>query len=97
VATTRQSVSAARAQSPQHRFQFKECAQQFVRMDDVALTVASVGVNDPAPAISGNGAAIAHDQPAAESLSAMISKYLIGGMMPEFASPVQEPQTTSRM
>src|SRR5437660_10593835 len=32
VATTRKSVSAARAQSQQHRFQFKECAQQLLRL-----------------------------------------------------------------
>ena len=52
-----------------------------------------MGINDPAPAISGNGAAIAHDQPAALSLSATISQYFIGGMMPDLANPVQEPRT----
>jgi hypothetical protein len=61
----------------QCRFQFKECAQQFVRMDDVAFPVAFMGVNDPTPAISGNGTTIAHDQPAALSLSATISKYFM--------------------
>src|SRR5437899_6510764 len=34
-----------------------------------------------------------HDQPAALSLSAMISQYFIGGMMPQLANPVQQPQT----
>jgi hypothetical protein len=58
-------------------------------MDDVAATFA-MGVNDPAPAISGNGAAIApRPTGGALSLSAMISQYFIGGMMPELADPVQ--------
>src|SRR4030095_15135027 len=33
---------------------------------------------------------LAHDQPAALSLSATISQYFIGGMMPELANPVQQ-------
>ena len=36
----------------------KECCQQFVRMDNVAATFA-MGVNNPTPAIAGDGAAIA--------------------------------------
>jgi hypothetical protein len=76
-----------------HPLQLKKGAQQLIRLNDVAATVSAVGINDPAPAISGNGAAIAHDQPAAESLSAMTSQYFIGGMMPELVSPVQQPQT----
>jgi len=39
-----------RAGSQQHRFQFKECAQQFIRMHNVAATFA-MRVNDPTPAI----------------------------------------------
>jgi hypothetical protein len=39
-------------------------------MNDVAATIVAMSVNDPAPAISGNGAAIPQDQPAAESLLA---------------------------
>jgi hypothetical protein len=31
----------------------QECAQQFVRMDNVAATVAAMGINDPTPAIFG--------------------------------------------
>src|SRR5437899_8686309 len=34
-----------------------------------------------------------HDRPAALSLSATISQYFIGGMMPESANPVEQPQT----
>ena len=37
--------------------------------------------------------AIAGDQPAALSLSATISQYCIGGMMPESANPVQQSRT----
>ena len=37
---------------------YLERTQQFVRMDNIAATFA-MGVNDPTPAISGNGAAIA--------------------------------------
>jgi hypothetical protein len=77
----------------QRCFQLQKRRQQLIRLNEVAATVPAMGINDPAPAISGNGAAIAHDQPAAESLSAMISQYFIGGMMPELASPVQQPQT----
>jgi len=51
------------------------------------------GVNDATPTIPGNGAAIAHDQPAALSLSATISQYFIGGMMPESANPMQPGET----
>ena len=35
----------------------------------------------------------ANGAPAALSLSAMTSQYFIGGMMPESANPVQQPQT----
>ena len=34
-----------------------------------------------------------HKKPAALSLSATISQYFIGGIMPESANPVQQPQT----
>ena len=77
----------------QRCFQLQKRRQQLIRLNDLAATVSAMGINDTAPAMSGNGAAITHDQPAAESLSAMISQYFIGGMMPELASPVQEPQT----
>jgi hypothetical protein len=43
----------------QRRFQLQKRAQQFVKLDNVAFAVAFVGINDPTPAISGNGAAIA--------------------------------------
>jgi len=36
------------AGSQQRRFQFQECAQQFVRMDNVAATFA-MSVNNPTP------------------------------------------------
>jgi hypothetical protein len=58
-------------------------------MHNVAATF-TMGVNDPTPAISGHGAAIAPYQPAALSLLAMISRYFIGGMMRELASPVDQ-------
>jgi hypothetical protein len=38
-------------------FQFEKGAQQFVRIHNVAATLA-MGINDPTPTISGNGAAI---------------------------------------
>jgi len=59
-------------------------------LDDIAFAIVFVRVNDPTPAISDNGAAITHDQPAPPSLSAMISQYFIGGMMPELANPVHQ-------
>jgi hypothetical protein len=37
----------------------KRFFQQFIRMDNVAAPIFAMGVNDPTPAISGNGAAIA--------------------------------------
>jgi hypothetical protein len=61
-------------------------------MHNVAATFA-MGVNDPKPAISGNGAAIAPRPAAVESLSAIRSQYFIGDMMPDSADPVQQPQT----
>jgi len=45
-------------ESQEHRFQLKECAQQLVRMNNVATTF-SMGVNNPTPAITSDGAAIA--------------------------------------
>jgi hypothetical protein len=60
--------------SQQDSFQFKECAQQFVRMDNVATTFA-MGIDDPTPAVRCDGATIPRDQPAALSLSATISQY----------------------
>jgi hypothetical protein len=39
------------------------------------------GVNDATPVVRRDSTAIAHDQPTALSLSAMISQYFIGGMM----------------
>jgi hypothetical protein len=45
-------IPQQRARSQQRRFQLQECAQQFVRMDDVAATFA-LGVNDPTAAVSG--------------------------------------------
>jgi hypothetical protein len=39
--------------------QFQERAEQFVRMDNVAAPVFAMGVDNPSPAISGKGAAIA--------------------------------------
>jgi len=53
-------------------------------MDNMA-NASTMRVNDPTPAISANGAAIPHDQPAALSLSAMISQYFVGGMMYGFS------------
>ena len=35
----------------------KECCEQLVRMDNIAATFA-MGIDDPTPAISGNGAVI---------------------------------------
>jgi hypothetical protein len=49
--------------------------------------------SDPTLAVASDSTAIAHDQSAALSLSAMTSQYFIGGMMPESANPVQEHQT----
>jgi hypothetical protein len=46
-----------RAGSQQRRFQFKECAQQFVRMDNGAATFA-MRVNNPTPAVRYDGATI---------------------------------------
>ena len=43
----------------QHRFQFQKCAQQLVRMNDVAFAVAFVGVNNPSPAVFCQRATIA--------------------------------------
>ena len=40
----------------QRRLRLQKYAQQFVRMNNVTATIA-MGVNDPTPAISGNGAA----------------------------------------
>ena len=37
----------------------RQCAQQFIRINDVAATILATSVNNPAPTISGNGAAIA--------------------------------------
>src|SRR5438477_3379027 len=45
--------------SQQHRFQFQKRAQKLIRLDNVAFAVAFMGVHNPAPAISGNGTAIA--------------------------------------
>jgi len=59
-------------------------------MDNVAATVSAMGINDSAPAMSGNGAAIAHDQPVAPSSSATISQFFISGMLPELVSPLQQ-------
>jgi hypothetical protein len=70
----------------------KECCQQLVRMDNVAATSA-MGVNDPAPALACDSAAITPDQPAVLSLPATISQYFIGGMMPDSANPVQHSVT----
>jgi len=61
-------------------------------MNDVAATFA-MRINNPAPAMPRNGAAIAHDQPAALSLPATISQYFIGGMTLESANPVQKNVT----
>ena len=47
----------------QRGFQLQKCAEEFVRLNDVAFPVAFMGVNDPTPAISGNGAAIAPRPP----------------------------------
>jgi hypothetical protein len=61
------SDSATRIGSQQRRFQFKECAQQFVRMDNVAATFAT-RVNNPTPATSGKRHYNSHDQSAALNL-----------------------------
>jgi len=37
--------------SQQHRFQLQKRAQELIRMDNVALAVAFVSVNNPSPAI----------------------------------------------
>ena len=71
-----------RVESQERRFQFKKRRQKFVKFDNVAATFA-MGVHDPTPAVSGNGAAIAHDQPEALSLSATISQYLTGSLCPK--------------
>ena len=59
-------------------------------MDNVAFAVVFVRINDPAPAIARNSAAIAPRPPAAQSLSAMISQYFIAGLMVDSASRVQQ-------
>jgi hypothetical protein len=46
----------------------KECCQQFVRMDNVAATF-PMGVDDPTPAVSGNGAAITPRPPSSTELA----------------------------
>ena len=66
---------------------------QAVRQNAQLAATFAMGVNDPTPAISGNGAAIAPRPAGSMSLSAMISQYFIGGMMPESANPVQQRQT----
>jgi hypothetical protein len=38
---------------------FKECAQQLVRLNDIAFTIVFMGINDPTPAIRRDSAAIA--------------------------------------
>jgi len=43
----------------QRRFQLQKCAQQLVRLDDVAFAIAFVRINDPASPIARNGTAIA--------------------------------------
>jgi hypothetical protein len=43
-----------------------------------------------APAIRGNCAAI---EPRLTGSAELVSKYFIGGMMPELANPVQQPET----
>jgi hypothetical protein len=55
--------------------------------------VSREGRNDPAPAIRRHGTAITPRPPSALSLSATISQYFIGGMMPELANPVQQSST----
>jgi hypothetical protein len=47
------------AELRQHCLQFKERAQQFVRMNDLAPAVVFMRINDPTPAVVCNGAAIA--------------------------------------
>jgi hypothetical protein len=39
-----------------------------VRLDDIAFTVAFMGINNPTPAVSGNGAAIAPRPPGSTEL-----------------------------
>jgi len=53
------SGTVAPAPLTQHRFQFEKCAQQFVGMDNVAVTIVAVSINDPTPAVARDGAAIA--------------------------------------
>jgi hypothetical protein len=57
------------AKSEQRRFQFQKRAQQLVRFNDVSATIIFVCIDNPAPAIVRDSAAIA-DQPASLSLSA---------------------------
>src|SRR5947207_7897107 len=56
--STRSLHGFSMEKSQQRCFQFKECTQKFVRLNDVAATVPAMRVNDPAPAISGHGAPI---------------------------------------
>jgi hypothetical protein len=53
------STIICRAELPpqlqQRRFELQKCAQQLVRMNNVPTTIVAMSVNDPTPAISGNG------------------------------------------
>jgi len=42
----------------QHRLQLQKRRQQLVRMNDIAFAVAFMGINNPTPSITGDGAAI---------------------------------------
>ena len=64
-----------------HRFQFKECAQQLIRLNDIAFTIVFVCINNPAPTIARDSTAIAPRPTGSVTLSAMISQYFIGDMM----------------
>jgi hypothetical protein len=47
---------------------YLERAQQLVRMDNIAATISAMGVNNPTPAIPGNGAAITPRPPSSTEL-----------------------------
>jgi hypothetical protein len=62
-------------------------------MHDKSLPIVGVCVNNPAPALSGNGAAIAPRPTSSGKLVSDGFQYFIGGMMPESASPMQPSAT----
>ena len=79
---------------------FKECAQQLVRLNDIAFTIVFMGINDPTPAIRRDSAAIA--------LRSTGSREFVGDDFPVFhlhlncqrtphrAEPRQFPQNKQR-